>query len=150
MSDGATTYEEELERHGKLVYRNRGMSMLPMLRQDRDLIVIEPRPEGRCRKYDVVLFKQDDRYILHRIVRILPEGYVTCGDHNPWKDRPIAEDQILGVLTSFVRDGREIPVTDRSYRVYERAWCALYPARVLARETRKALGKIKRKLLKYR
>ena len=49
-----STYEEELERHGKLVYPNVGFSMMPLLRQHRDLMVISRRPEGRLKKYDAV------------------------------------------------------------------------------------------------
>lgn len=35
------TFEEVLERDGKLVYTNKGVSMMPLLRQDQDLLVIE-------------------------------------------------------------------------------------------------------------
>ena len=35
------TFEELLQKDGRLVYRTRGVSMEPMLRQNRDLVVIE-------------------------------------------------------------------------------------------------------------
>ena len=35
------TFEEVLEREGRLVYTNVGISMLPLLRQGKDLFVVE-------------------------------------------------------------------------------------------------------------
>ena len=43
------TFEELLARDGYLVYRTRGTSMEPMLRQDRDLITAKV-PTGRLKK----------------------------------------------------------------------------------------------------
>ena len=36
-----STFEELLLREGRLVYKTKGVSMKPMLYQDRDLVVIE-------------------------------------------------------------------------------------------------------------
>lgn len=146
MSEPVTSFEEELAVHGTLVYRNRGVSMMPMLRQDRDLMVIEARPVGRCRKYDVVLYKRNDQYILHRILKVLPEGYVICGDHNWQKDPVVKEEQILGRLASFVRDGREISVDSLPYRCYVHLWCDMFPIRALLLRTRAKMGQIKRRV----
>ena len=63
------SFEDELNAHGKLVYTNVGTSMMPLLRQHRDIIVIEKRPEGRLKKYDAVLYKRGRKYILHRILK---------------------------------------------------------------------------------
>ena len=41
-----STFEEILARDGRLVYKTRGTSMLPMLHQERDLVIIEG-PKGR-------------------------------------------------------------------------------------------------------
>ena len=146
MSDRVTTYEEELKIQGKLVYHNHGCSMLPLIREDRDLIIIEPRPEDRCRKYDVVLYKRNDRYILHRILKVLEQGYVLCGDHN-WKKDPIVYDEaILGVLTAVVRNGKEIRMDSFPYRIYVHLWSDLFPLRALVLRSAWMLRKIKRKL----
>ena len=52
-----STFEEILEKDGKLVYKTKGVSMNPMLYQNRDLVVIEV-PRGRLKKYDVALYKR--------------------------------------------------------------------------------------------
>ena len=137
-----TTFEEVLAQEGKLVYRCRGMSMSPMLRQHRDLVVIQPEPEKQYGKYDVILYRRGDKYILHRILKVTDNGYIICGDHNWCLERDITPEQILGKLTSFVRNGREIPVEDPVYRMYVRLWCDLYPIRAMIR-----FGKVKTALV---
>ena len=47
----------------------RGVSMLPMLRQGRDSVVLSPAPK-QLRKYDLPLYRRDDgSYVLHRVVK---------------------------------------------------------------------------------
>lgn len=131
MNRDKITFEEELRRHGKLVYPNVGYSMMPMLRQGKDLMVISQRPERRLQKYDAVLYKRGDRYILHRILKVRKQDYVICGDHNWRREYGITDRQIIGVLTAFVRDGVEIPVTDPKYLRYVHLWCDFFHIRAL-------------------
>jgi hypothetical protein len=126
-----TTFEEELQRHGVLVYTNVGYSMMPLLRQRRDLVEIVKKQPGRCKKYDVVLYKRTGKYILHRILKVLPDSYVIVGDHNYVREHNVKDDQIIGVLAAVVRDGRRIPVNDWRYRLYVHLWCDLYPFRAV-------------------
>ena len=50
-------FEDYLARYGSLTYKNKGTSMMPLLRQDRDLFTIVKKGPERCSKYDVVLYK---------------------------------------------------------------------------------------------
>jgi hypothetical protein len=65
-----TTFEEELARTGWLAYTNVGVSMLPLVREGRDVIVIERRNPADVRRYDTVLSSAPrsgaGRYVLHR------------------------------------------------------------------------------------
>ena len=61
-----SSFEEVLLDKGVIIYTNKGYSMLPLLRQKKDLIEIRKKEPGRCKKYDVVLYKRDKKYILHR------------------------------------------------------------------------------------
>lgn len=141
------TFEEELERYGHLVFTNKGVSMMPLLRQDRDLMVLEKRPEGRLHKYDAVLFKrQNGQYVLHRILKVRETDYLICGD-NCYQLEPVTEQQILGRMTTVVRDGKTIPVTSRAYQLYVHLWCDFYPVRAFLLRVRGVLGRIKRKVM---
>ena len=146
MNNETTTFEAELERHGTLVYPNVGVSMMPLLRQGRDLMIISRRPAGRLKKYDAVLYKRGDRYILHRILKVREKDYVICGAHNWKREYGITDDQIIGVLTAFVRDGVETPVTDRRYLRYVHLWCDFFPIRAAILWCKALPYRIKRKL----
>ena len=140
------TIEELLSRDGKLVYKAKGRSMLPMLRPDRDLVLIEAIDTAASSSaveatassavstsalpvpYDVVLYKVDGKYVLHRVLRIDGDQYLIRGD-NTYSVERVPADAVIGVLTGFVRDGRQISVQDRRCRLYVRIWCALYPLR---------------------
>lgn len=125
-----TTFEELLQRDGYLVYTNVGTSMLPLLRQRKDLIEIRKKdPDKRCRKYEAVLYKRGQKYILHRILKVRPRDYVIVGDHCIWPEYGITDNQILGVMTRVIRDGKPINCTDWKYRLYVHLWCDFYPVR---------------------
>ena len=113
-----TNFEEELERTGYLVYTNKGVSMMPLLREGRDVMIIRARRTGFQRN-DAVIFKRDNgQYVLHRITKRLPDGrYFIIGDHCIGGEL-VQEDHILGVLSEVRRDGRTIRVTDFGYRLY--------------------------------
>ena len=141
-------FEEVLERDGRLIYTNVGDSMLPLIREGRDLLVIE-RPQGRLRRYDVPLYRRDSgQYVLHRVLRVLPDGYVLCGD-NRWRcERGIGDGHVVGVLRAVIRDGRELPVTDPRYRLYVHLWCDLFPLRAAILRARDLCRGLKRRLRK--
>ncbi len=138
-----SSFEEIIERDGKLVYTNRGFSMYPLIRQHRDLLVISKKPKERLKKYDVVLFKRNNKYILHRIIAVNENSYDTTGDHNWWKEKDVRDEEIIGVLTSLVRDGKEISTDDPKYHMYVRAWYGIcYPARNVIMKTRSQVKKL--------
>lgn len=145
------SFEEVLDRHGLLVYTNVGYSMMPLLRQGRDLMEIRKKGPERCNKYDVVLYRRENRYILHRILRVREKDYVLLGDHNTFLEYGITDEDILGVLTAVVRDGKRIDVkTDRGYWLYVHLWCDAYPVRIALLRTkaqlRRVLSAVKRML----
>lgn len=145
-----STYEEQLLLHGSLVYTNVGDSMMPLLRQHRDLMVIEKRPEGRCNKYDAVLYRRPSgEYVLHRILEVREDDYVICGDNRWQREFGVKDDWILGVLTAVIRDGKQLSVTDRRYRLYVRLWCDLFWLRAGILWVRNIPRRIKRKLRKH-
>lgn len=125
-----STYEEELRKNGKIIHTNVGVSMMPLLRQNRDVMIIE-RPEGRLKKYDVPLYKRKNgQYVLHRILKVREHDYVICGDHCVNKEYGITDEQIIGVLTGVIRDGKTISVNDFNYKVYYHLWCDFFYVRV--------------------
>ena len=123
-----STFEEILEEDGKLVYKTKGISMNPMLYQNRDLVVIEV-PQGRLRKYDVALYRRGKSYVLHRVIGVNEDGTYSIRGDNTYSIETVPEEAVIGVLTGFVRDGRQYSVTDPEYQRYVKLWDAAYPVR---------------------
>jgi len=141
-----SSYEEELDKHGSFTYTNVGTSMMPLLRQHKDLFVIEKKTGERYKKYDVVLFKRTDgKYVLHRILKVRREDYVLCGDHQFRREYGVTENQILGVMTKVVRDGVSMSVTDKKYQRYVHLWCNFFYIRAAILRMKAILNKIRRK-----
>ena len=134
MNDGIS-FEEYLNKNGSLTYSNVGTSMLPMLRQGRDIFTVRKKGEERCKRGDVVLYRRPpDQYVLHRIIKVRPEDYVILGDNCIAKEYGIRDESIIGVLTGFVRDGKEYSVTDPGYRVYSALWLNTMPIRIAVKK----------------
>lgn len=130
---------------GKTVkFSPRGISMLPMLRQGIDSVVLSPLPE-RLKKYDLPLYQRDDgKYILHRIVKA-GETYTCIGDNQFEFEPNVRHDQMIAVVTAFYRGDEFHSVTETAYRVYCRFW---HYSRGLRHFWRRAKGWIRRHIKK--
>lgn len=125
------SFEGILARDGVLIYPNVGDSMRPMIRQGRDLLVIR-RLERKPVRNDIVLYKRDNgQYVLHRLIKIRKNDYVMRGDNRYGKEYGITDQHIIGILTSIIRNGEELPLSSWKYRLYVYVWCNLYPLRAV-------------------
>ena len=150
MSTSLSSVTDQLLQGKKVICPNRGTSMLPLLRQGKDLMVISPRPDSRLKKYDALLFKRDNGdLVLHRVLKVLEKGYLMNGDHQIVKET-VREDQILGIMTHVMRGKKLIPVTSLRMRCYIHLWYAPYPLRCLFLRANGKLHGIKRRILKAR
>ena len=145
------TFDQLLQEQGYIIYTNIGYSMMPLLQKKKDIIEIRKAP-GRYKKYDVVLYNRDGRYILHRILKVLPDRYIIAGDHNTFLDPPVTDDMILGFMTRVVRNGKDITPDNFWYKVYVHLWCDFYPIRVFLLRTKAFVYRcfrfVKRRVLK--
>ena len=136
------TFEEYLQEHEELIYTVVGDSMMPLLRQKRDLVIVK-KPEGRLKRYDVPLYRRDSgQYVLHRILQVREQDYVICGANRWQREYGITDRHIIGVMTGIIRDGKTISVTDPDYLAYVhkqcdffwlravRLWCRALPKRI--------------------
>ena len=141
------TYEEYLDKNGSMTYSNRGISMMPLLKEGRDMFTVRKKGDNRCEKYDVVLYRRPPQsYVLHRVIEVRDEDYVILGDNCINKEYGIKDSDIIGVMTSYVRKGREHSVTETGYRLYSRFAVYSYPVRRIVKKLRIKAGRmLKRK-----
>ena len=123
-----------------------GTSMLPMLRQKVDSVLLSPIT-GKLQKYDIPLYQRDNgKYVLHRIVGE-GETYTCIGDNQFQLEPGIRPDQLIAVVTAFYRGERKYTVTALGYRLYCRAW---HHSRRLRKFWRRCLGWLKRQLRQWK
>ena len=111
-------FENEIQSKGYIVYTNEGDSMMPLLREHRDIMVIRKVTEP-LKKYDAVLFKRPTgAYVLHRIVKVCGLGlYRIAGDNRAFSEL-VPEEWIIGILSEVIRDGRHVSVESDEYKAY--------------------------------
>lgn len=128
----SASIEAELEKHGTYASTTSGVSMEPLFRTRRDMVIIE-KPKGELKKYDVALYRLlSGKYVLHRVIKVKPNEYIIRGDNTYIKEH-VSKDRVIGVLTGFNRKGKSHSVNDLSYRVYSRVWNFIYPLRFVIR-----------------
>ena len=119
---------EQLAEGKRVKFMPRGMSMLPMLRQGIDSVILSPLPD-KLKKYDLPLYQRDSgQYVLHRIVKA-GDTYTCIGDNQFVYESGLRREQMIGLVTAFCRDKKEIPVTALSYRIYRLVWHHSRPVR---------------------
>ncbi len=115
-----TDFETEIQNNGYIAYTNRGDSMMPLIRENRDILVIK-KIEAPLKKNDAVLFKRENgAYVLHRIIKKCGDGVFLIGGDNRWFAEKIPEDWIIGVLTEVIRDGKHITADSAENKKYLR------------------------------
>ena len=110
---------EMLDNGGDVTLKVIGVSMQPMLYNNRDSVTIK-RPDAKLKKNDIALFKGiNEQFILHRVKRINSNGsYDFCGDNCWTYEKDIRYEQIIGVVTEFTRNGKKHSVKEPLYRLY--------------------------------
>lgn len=143
--------DEVLKTQDEVMSLTRGTSMRPLLRQGRDIVVIK-RPQFPLKVGDVPLYKVKSRkeLVLHRILKVNPDGsYIIRGD-NLFAKEHVLESQIVGVMKAFYREGKYCDCEkSRKYKLYIFLNRASYPVRRFWKLTlRPILSKIKHKIIK--
>lgn len=124
--------QENLAAGRTVRFSPRGISMLPMLRQGVDCVILSPAPE-KLRKYDIPFYRRDDgKFILHRVVEV-GETYTCIGDNQFELEEGVRHDQVIAVVSGFTRGEKEHRVSEWSYQFYCRFWHYLRPIRHLYR-----------------
>jgi hypothetical protein len=135
-------FRERLAAGQQVRFSPMGTSMLPMLREGRDSVVLSPPPK-KLRPFDLALYRRDSgAYVLHRITAV-GQTYTCMGDNQFVSEDGLRHDQIIALVTGFRRNGRDHSVTEPGYRLYCFLW---HYSRPLRRFWRRGLGWLRRHL----
>ena len=146
------SFEEYLSKNETLTYRNTGSSMMPLLKEGRDLFTVRRIHDGeRPKVEDVVLFRRkgadgEMKYVLHRMIRDHGETFDFLGDNRVNEEKKVPREDILGIMTEYVRKGKTYKVTDRAFRRYSLRIRLFRRPRIFFKKCRFKLAKAYRKM----
>lgn len=132
--------EEKLNNGQSVKLSPMGTSMLPMLRQGTDAVVLSP-VTGKLKKYDIPFYRRDNgKFVLHRIVEA-GDTYSCMGDNQFVIERNVRHDQVIAYVSGFYRKDTYYNVNNPVYLLYCRVW---YNTRRIRRFFKRAVNWIRR------
>lgn len=102
--------EDKLKKEDFIISDIKGNSMSPFLKEKRDRVVITKLVK-EPQLYDVVLYKNNNKYILHRIIGISDDKYLIRGD-NCISIEYIDKNRIIGILNAYYNNDDYIEVSE--------------------------------------
>ena len=121
--------EEVLESGGECRLKVTGYSMTPILIHKRDSVILKTAKGKVLKRGDIVFIKRrTGEYILHRIYKILENGFIMNGDAQTWTEF-VEFDQVIGVVNQINRNSRDININNLFYKFIINIWMLLRPLR---------------------
>jgi signal peptidase I len=108
-----------------------GTSMLPLLHEGDNILISHDL--YTIQRGDILVFKQADGLVAHRVVRIIKQQndtviYQTKGDNCSHFDTPLFDQEVLGRIDSIRKNGREYDLTTTGWQFCNKflATCHLF------------------------
>lgn len=125
-----TAIREQLAEGRQAAFTVTGMSMWPLLCHGRDQVIVAAVEPSELKKGDIVLLQTPQgNYLLHRITRLLPDGFETTGDGNLFRDGVFPYRCLVARVTAVVRKGKTISCSHPLFCFCGRIWMALFRLR---------------------
>ena len=129
-----------------------GSSMFPLIRVNRDKVMLVSIQPEEIRVGDIVLFPgrfQTANYCLHRVWKLDGDRVQTFGDGNPKPDGWFPRSRILGKVKLIKRGKKTIDCDDPKVQRRAARWCALWRFRPLLLLPHRVVDKIERTVKKH-
>ena len=117
-----------------------GSSMTPFLHHG-DTVYLNP-VDAPPKRGDIVLYtRPGGQYILHRIVKVNPDGsYIMLGDAQTQRERIESREVIHGVAVSARHLGKQLTPASFRWRFFEKVWLRVVPLRPLIMKSWKIIA----------
>lgn len=142
--------KEQIDAGGSVRFSPKGISMLPMLRQGIDSVVISAAPD-RLKKYDLPLYRRPDgHFVLHRVVDVKNDSYVMCGDNQQIREYGVQPDWIRAIVTGFYRGDKYVGVDNPQYIRYYKKRVAHQHRRAVVSKGIRFAKRVVKKIIRYK
>ena len=149
LADAIEVIEEILNGGGEFRLYPKGTSMLPLIIQGTDSVVLKKKidtPSSPVKKNDIAFYRRSNgQFVLHRVMKVGRDGsYTMCGDNQVYFEKGIEAAQIIGYVSCIYKGERKLSLSSAKYRLYVLFWTWM-PYRRGVRFCKKIAGFIKRK-----
>ncbi len=147
LADAIGVIDEVLATGGEFHLFPKGTSMLPLIVQGTDSVILQRNTACPAKKHDIAFYRRSNgQFVLHRVMKIAKDGtYTMCGDNQVVLEPSIHPSQIIGYVSKIYKGDKQLCLTSLRYRIYVFFWTCM-PYRRLIRFPRRVCSAIKRRL----
>jgi len=107
------------------IIKVKGFSMEPFFKDEITDVSLK-KVDTKLKKFDIILFTHQNKYFLHRIIKIKNDLITASGD-NLLSKETIQKDQVIGRVISYTKNKKEIMINKFSYMIMSRLYLTLKP-----------------------
>jgi signal peptidase I len=108
-----------LEEAGELRLKVVSPSMAPLFRPG-DYVIVCKVPPLAVRRGDVLVIRQGDGFITHRLIMVDQKGWHTKGDRCRLADPPVSAQAIVGLVVGYENEGVRRGLQTRRWAIVNR------------------------------
>lgn len=150
LSDAIEVIEEILNGGGEFRIYPKGTSMLPLIVQGKDSVVLKKRihtPDSPVKRHDIAFYQRTNgQFVLHRVMKENRDGtYTMCGDNQLVMEKGIVPNQVIGYVQQMYKEEKLLSFSSLRYKVYVLFWTFM-PYRRFIKFCKRMFGIIKQKI----
>lgn len=130
------TIKETLNENHSVSFVVKGTSMLPFFKDGITEVFLEKK--HRYRKHDICLFTIEDKYLMHRLIKVNKDIYIFRGDHLYTKEK-INKENIVATVYQFKNYDKIVNVNHLFYRSKVFVYLILKRFKIILRSIYKSL-----------
>lgn len=119
--------EDEIAAGNTVRFLVNGYSMMPLLRNGKDEVELEPCDQQSVKEGDIILFRYMGKHILHRAIKCESEGYIFRGDNVFGRKEAAQSCDVIGKVSKVYRmvglnEYKEMSPMGMTYRARLLVW----------------------------
>ena len=145
LADAIDAIEDVLASGGDFRLYPKGTSMLPLIVQTRDSVVLTRNFDTPAKKHDIAFYRRKNgQFVLHRVMDVCEDGtYTMCGDNQTQFEYGIEKEQIIAYASGIYRKDKAVSLDGTAYSAYLFFWTKM-PIRKFFFFFRRVKGKLAR------
>ena len=106
-------YKGKLEEREVISFVPEGISMWPIIKGGKCSVIVGKK-QSRANEFDVIFYKRGEKNVLHRVIEVTEDGYVTMGDGLLFTEK-VKKECVFGIMLGFYKGKRYISCDDLKY-----------------------------------